>query len=414
MEKSKETKKEEELKKEIEFTIESFKKELNYEISKVNINANVYCSTEVSGLKALEQYEDILECGFKHEIGYFQKKYIDAVLEANLASIVGKKDWEQFGSSICKKRNIDLENIKTIVAGSAPRRIGKSFALAMCTAARAEVMCLYKAMHHTDKQTVFSTGKRVSLLFKSYVLQFLQERNMNKYIIVNNEENLHLKGPTGAISQIFFFPQPASEERLRGVNSDAIYLEEAGFMHERIYFKVVLPLLQISGSILCMISSPPKVKSSWYAQVLNKPGVKKIRIELLCQICKELYKKQLVELKACAHVEKYFPSWHDKSRKDTIAEMYQGKDDDYAREMLGIIFENETRLFFDTTIEKLIDTTYNVSQKHYKASYLIVTCDPNVCNTETSDEMALVATCYQKGRLMVWEDHKYANILHAI
>ena len=365
--------------------------------AKLYTDASVRRREGVSGKKLLDMYENIIKEGFNTPLGTFQQVFVNHVIRTNAKSIAGPRDWEQYGQEICKEHDWNPE-IDGILACSAPRRIGKTYSLARCVAGRLELMALHKGMGHVDIQAVFSTGKRISVLFKECLMKFLVERNLTRYLVVNNQELIVMEGPTGARAYAYFFPQPKHEEGLRGVSANAIYLEEGGFMNDSIFFQIVVPLLKVKNSILVIISSPPRERGHWFAIILEY--VDAVRIEYMCEDCKKEWKVGKRALEICPHMTKYFPDYHQSERDELIQKFYTGRDANYAREILGITLEDDQRLFTNEQIEDFLHAEYKFKPGD-EVDFIVVTCDPNVTNTPLSDEMALVAGTQINGNFVV-------------
>jgi len=294
------------------------------------------------------------------------------------------------------------------LACSAPRRIGKTYSLARCVAARLILMALHKGSGHVDVQAVFSTAKRVSVWFKEALMKFLVELNLVDKLVINNVELIVMEGQSGSRAYAYFFPQPKKEESLRGVSADAIYLEEGGFMNDAIFFKIVIPLLKMQQSILIVISSPPRERGHWFAMVLQ--FVDSLMIQYMCEDCLNEWKAKKRKLDICPHMKKYFPDYHDSERDEIIKKFYENRDEDYAREALGIVLEEDRRLFMDDQIQDLINKRYDFKSGDI-IDFIVLTCDPNVTNTPTSDEMALVAGVQLNGNFVVRDTHNILDIL---
>jgi len=229
-------------------------------------------------------------------------------------------------------------------------------------------------------------------------MKFLNERNMMKYVAVNNVEVIIMQGPNGARAKGQFLPQPQHEEGLRGISANAILLEEGGFMGERVWYQVVGPLLTIKNSILIIISSPPKDRGHWFTALIDI--IPTLKIVFICDACIKEWRDKKGKLEICVHKMKYFPSHHESSRQKKLKEIYKSREESFAREILGVALEDDRRLFTDSQIDGFLKREY-VFRKQVSVPFIVVNCDPNVTNSPTSDEMAIVASTQLYGNYVV-------------
>jgi hypothetical protein len=371
----------------------------------LNLDPTFKTDDEISGKERLRKFEELVYTGYNHQLSIFQKEFVEKVIQAFAIGIVGLKDWERYGDEICAERGWAMDGeIDDLLACTAPRRAGKTWALARCVAARIEIMALYTGSGQEDIQVVCSTGKRISTLFKECVMKFLSERKMadgtllSRLVVVNNVEVIIIEGPNGARAKGQFLPQPQHEEGLRGISAHAVLLEEGGFMGERVWYQVVAPLLTLRNSSLVIISSPPKDKGHWFTGMLGE--IPTLRITFICDKCLNEWKEKKGKLEICRHNQKYFPSHHDSARQKKLQNIYKSKEETYAREILGAVIEDDRRLFTDDQITGFLNREYRLKSNTI-VNFIAVTCDPNVTNSPTSDEMALIASTQIRGNYVV-------------
>lgn len=92
----------------------------------------------------------------------FQREFHEKALKVLAESIVGPEDWPQVGPLLVEEFGWDMSNTSTILLGIAPRRFGKTFALAMLMAAGALVV-------PSLTQAVFATALRISMNMGKYI-----------------------------------------------------------------------------------------------------------------------------------------------------------------------------------------------------------------------------------------------------
>ena len=65
-----------------------------------------------------------------------------------------------------------------------------------------------------------------------------------------------------------FYQLLLSVYRLRGTGGDLVILEEAAFIDESVFNEVVIPLLEVSNTVLVGISTPLD-KNNYYSSLVN-------------------------------------------------------------------------------------------------------------------------------------------------
>ena len=166
---------------------------------------------ESVGLKRFRAYEEILENGFGREWRRetFQREFHDRCSCA-LSSLLLGEDWEQDGPDLCRSRG--WTKVCKQVIGKAPRRFGKSAAVAMMVAGLAEVFSIRYPVSHEFTIAIFSTGRRASSNLKDYCFQFLVRRGLSEHIVKHNQETIWIRqsdDKDGPVVKVFFYPSNA-------------------------------------------------------------------------------------------------------------------------------------------------------------------------------------------------------------
>ena len=133
----------------------------------------------------IKNYEEIVENGFHHHPHIFQRKLIQGILNAFAEDLVGSVLWERDGDNVCAMRK--WTHVIKFVIAMAPRRLGLSFSLCVCTSSYslfynvllfhffiniligktqatamsivARMIIIMKYSNRDDHQAVFSTSK---------------------------------------------------------------------------------------------------------------------------------------------------------------------------------------------------------------------------------------------------------------
>jgi hypothetical protein len=164
-------------------------------------------TNEGHGIARFREFEQLLESGFSWGRHHFERMFHNQCLTALAPTLFGDDEWASYGSDLIQERG--WTQLSKMVIGTAPRRFGKSVSLAKVVAALAYALLMHRAgLNFTEYNiTVFSTGKRASILLSNYVKKFLTELGlMDKEtceITKQTEERLELK--KDGLTVIFMF-----------------------------------------------------------------------------------------------------------------------------------------------------------------------------------------------------------------
>lgn len=134
-------------------------------------------ANEGHGITRFREFEQLLETGFSWGRHHFERMF-HAICVITLAQTLFGDEWSIYGSDLVQERGWQM--ISKMSIGTAPRRFGKSVSLAKVVAALAYCLLMHRAGLDLDTYniTVFSTGKRASVLLSNYVKKFLQELDL--------------------------------------------------------------------------------------------------------------------------------------------------------------------------------------------------------------------------------------------
>lgn len=126
---------------------------------------------------------------------------------------------------------------------------------------------------------------------------------------------------------------------LRGQSPDAIILEEAAFMDQKIFYEVVAPLMGNANVAVLGISTPNNMMGNYYNHLLNlkrpsgEPLFKIINLEMACQKCKEEGKAHECQHKEATSLD--IP-WLESDRDEMLQEIYKNNPEQFAQEKRGV------------------------------------------------------------------------------
>ena len=75
-------------------------------------------------------------------------------------------------------------------------------------------------------------------------------------ILKYNQEILNLTNFDGSPGASKLSSYPSNAKTLRGVGGDIVIMEEAAFMDTKVFYEVIVPLLEVENTALICISTP--------------------------------------------------------------------------------------------------------------------------------------------------------------
>lgn len=349
-------------------------------------------SAERFGEQRMLFFEQILESGFgaywaREEV---TRRYHDVACSA-LAPMLLEEDYDRLWPLLSRTRGW-RELVWKMALCQLPRRMGKSVATAQLVVALAEVFWFFpRTAGRPLKIGVYSNSQRVSNEMAEYVRTLMQLRDLPfKW---HNQTNpvISLSSPEMSITVSFY---PSSENSLRGTNAELIIIDEASFLNERVWNKIIVPLIGMESATVLMISSW-RGGPNFFSQMINKTDKKGHRlfgvysVELICRRCKL---KPTEEKKQCRHLMHLLPRWKSPARLEMLEQLVQN-------DIEGFLMENYSisnrygGAYFTNAMLKLFKAMpeINIETESGNPSYVLVCVDPNSTETRTSSEMACVA-----------------------
>ena len=133
----------------------------------------------------------------------FQLLFVNAVIATLAANIVGPS-WSVVGPRICKQFGWTEKDFKEVLVAQAPRRFGKSIAIAVS-------VINYALSKSPCEIAIFSTCKRVSGFLQEKIKDILIQSGYGDWIVNIGGEYIYLKDPNDPDDQIRkIFSYPAS------------------------------------------------------------------------------------------------------------------------------------------------------------------------------------------------------------
>jgi hypothetical protein len=152
---------------------------------------------------------------------------------------------------------------------------------------------------------------------------------------------------------------------LRGVTANVIILEEAAFMDQNIFLKIVAPLMGVENTAVLAISTPED-EFNYYSELLNLGLFREVYLGKACQACDDAGL-------LCIHRKINLPPWKTVPRQNMIEKLYPDKNV-FNREAKGIIGGGKDFIFQKRWIRAFM--TRNPYQFQYTPTVLHCAIDP--------------------------------------
>jgi hypothetical protein len=175
---------------------------------------------------------------------------------------------------------------------------------------------------------------------------------------------------------------------IRGVSADVIILEEAAFIKEELFFKIVSPLIGMNKTAILAISTPDD-EFNYYSELANLGLFREIYLGKPCDACAE-------SGTPCPHGRKKLPPWKSLQRMDKLDKIIKDKalKD---RELHGIINTNKQFLFKKVWIRQFI------SREVYSFQYncQVIHCAIDPAGGGEGSDYTIGSCAYENGRKVV-------------
>lgn len=178
------------------------------------------------------------------------------------------------------------------------------------------------------------------------------------------------------ISQDSQYLLPSHTKTTRGTGADIIIIDEAAHIDPALFYKTILPILQMKNTSLLALSSP-EGNENYYSQLLGlqddkgDPWFKVVRLEMVCGECKKGDRaKQL----ACNHV-RHTAHWLSKRKFARLKKLYEHAEGTALREFGGLAISDHIPCFHSRDIEIAFSANRVVTQT--APGVIFMAADPN-------------------------------------
>ncbi len=199
-------------------------------------------------------------------------------------------------------------------------------------------------------------------------------------------------------------------QTLRGVNFDIGIAEEAASMSQDVFYKIIVPLLEVDKTALLCVSTPLS-EFNFYSvltDVTTDDGTlvfETQRVTLACPKCAKMRERMGVkESGTCKHKEDVIPKWKCPDRHRQVEAIYKSVDrtDDFQRESQGVITSVEGYIFLPPMLQYIHDQFRAPAENNHVPPFMIITIDPDGGGlTPLAAELGVVTCYYVQGRMII-------------
>ena len=316
-----------------------------------------------------------------------------------LTPLMFAADWAVHKNAIKEYMHVTPESDRSIHVFECPRRFGK-------TLSSAQIAAMVLLSFEGIRMCVISTGDRVAKYFIGEVATVLRQLTAagmgrkGKIEYSQTHIDITFTDERGVSYKNTLISVPAVVDTVRGTTAQFFFADEANFMDMDIFFKVIFPLVQVSGTILLCASSPNSSTvgpsaTLWNAKMPNgELCVHKICITLVCEACKKR------GITTCPHNQHVLPPWHNAGIRTVIKRLYESAGDAYRQEILGDGSADSVDAFIPSTFEHLSNPARAVPFPSC-IQVILVSFDPSGGSKFSNDSGAAVYLDDETGNFVV-------------
>ena len=364
----------------------------NLKRRKLNTMMNVMSENKAKGLvtkgwRRLMTIRRALDSFKPFERTKMQKRFHHAFLQATAMHLF-RDDVDVDLARVMHQNNWD--SLKQQCLCMTPRRFGKTMSVGMFCAA-------YLYSVENCEIAIFSTGRRASQklleLINSLICKLPKGRER---IVKYNQEVLNMSNYDESFGQSKLSSYPSNAKTLRGVGADIVIMEEAAFMDTKVFYEVIVPLLEVENTALICISTPQD-SMNFYSEMFNMKlpngeGLfNTLEVKLACDDC---LKGDHPE--RCVHMTDEIPPWKSVAKFDMIKAIYGNKVELLQRESMGLVTEDMMSVFKQKYVEALYNSEKMKLTK--EPAFVFIATDPNGGG---SSDMAIVSLVIEYNKIII-------------
>lgn len=164
-------------------------------------------------------------------------------------------------------------------------------------------------------------------------------------------------------------------------------IDEFAFVDENMVTNGIFPILPVRSTALLAVTTFGKSPKNFATELLRKGTFPTLTVSLLCQAC---YDKGCTDV--CKHRLYLLPSWINQSQRQLIKDaLGPARLLEYAKEMLGMIIEENNNCFPEVFIKAVFESSRVVIRK--PVDFLFVAIDPSGGSQKVSSTTSDFAVC---------------------
>lgn len=294
-----------------------------------------------------------------------QKKFHKSALSGCLRMIYGK-DFDKEKHRVMRKYNFKCRKQQCLI--TAPRRLGKTYAIAMLV-----IVLMYMCCE--EVVSIFSPSDRQSKMLVTTILSLMRKVDLGNNIVSHNATCIVIRTKYGKTSKINAYP--AVVRTLKGVEGSVLILEEMAQIPREVLDEVVIPLHQIDKACMIGISTVTDESNFMTNFLTMKDNFGEnlfdvTRVYLACKPCREngLAAK-------CNHNNHLLPKYSSGRKRKIINCLMKHNEELLAREIGGMASAKNARAFPGAMYQKLLNSPrYNVPRDMY-IPFIFHSIDPS-------------------------------------
>lgn len=193
------------------------------------------------------------------------------------------------------------------------------------------------------------------------------------------------------------------------MGADVLIVEEAAYIDLRLFYEVVMPLLEMARSVMIMISTPVNT-FNFFSKLLElkdddgNPVFLSYSVDLVCKRCRVGDHPE-----RCRHMVHMLPRWKSEDKMKTAEIIMQDEVTTLLRESRGLVTDDALGYFAKDEIEAMIQSSPWSPRLDEYPRWMVIAIDPNTRSGKSSSNMALFAMTLEHGLFTVRRDEKWGT-----
>ena len=179
-----------------------------------------------------------------------------------------------------------------------------------------------------------------------------------------------------------------------------LVVDEAAYVSPQLIYQVVIPLLEVTTTVMFMISTPT-MSYSFFSKLMHlkdKQGRSLFlvySVDLVCQRC-----RKTAHPENCRHKLHLLPHWKNQDKLEMTQIIMQEETSILLRESRGIITDKDNAYLKIHEIDFFLKNEYEFPN-YARPRYVLIAVDPNARAGKASSNMALFAMTLDGGMFTV-------------